>query len=97
MRKNIDDSECLISRVCRMENYFDLVKNALENDKTILYNDFEIKEMIQILNLYQKSGQWLKDFECDEREELPLELKRGVLSEDGLYNLLMEVEIELLI
>ena len=37
--------------------------------------------------------QWIKDFENDERGELPLDLKRGVLSEDGLYNLLSEVDI----
>ena len=36
------------------------------------------------------SGQWLKDFEADEKGKLPANLKRGVLSEDGLYNLLAE-------
>ena len=39
---------------------------------------------------YYESGQWLKDYEADERGELPRNLKRGVLSQDGLWNLLHE-------
>ena len=41
---------------------------------------------------YYTGGQWLADFEADQRGELPPELKRGVLSEDGLWNLLTNVE-----
>ena len=35
---------------------------------------------------------WQKDFEADEQGKLPESLKRGVLSEDGLWNLLEEVD-----
>ena len=38
------------------------------------------------------SGMWLLDYECDERGGLPSDLKRGVLSEDMLYNLLCDVK-----
>lgn len=41
---------------------------------------------------YYTGGQWLRDFEADQRGELPPDLKRGVLSEDGLWNLLTNVE-----
>ncbi len=34
------------------------------------------------------SKQWRKDFEADEQGLYPEDLKRGVLSEDGIYNLL---------
>ena len=37
---------------------------------------------------YYESGQWLNDYEADERGELPRDLKRGVLSQDGLWELL---------
>lgn len=37
---------------------------------------------------YYESGQWLQDYEADERGELPRDLKRGVLSQDGLWELL---------
>ena len=47
-----------------------------------------LREMVDNLNEYQRSGQWLKDFEADEAGLLPAGISRSVLSEDGLYNLL---------
>jgi hypothetical protein len=38
-----------------------------------------------------EDGQFLKDFEADERGELPKDMPRGVLSEDALYDLLEEI------
>ena len=39
---------------------------------------------------YYLGGQWLRDYEADERGELPPDLRRGILSQDGLWNLLTE-------
>ena len=41
---------------------------------------------------YYFGGQWLQDYQADERGELPVGLKRGVLSEDGVWNLIAELE-----
>ena len=40
---------------------------------------------------YYFGGQWLRDYEADERGELPADLKRGVLSQDGLWNLIEDL------
>ena len=40
------------------------------------------------LREYYENGQWLLDYEAAERGELPATLKRGVLSQDGLWDLL---------
>ena len=40
---------------------------------------------------YYTGGQWLRDYEADERGELPADLKRGVLSQDGLWNLIEDL------
>ena len=48
----------------------------------------ETGEISPELPAYYESGQWLKDYEADERGELPPTLKRGVLSQDGLWELL---------
>jgi hypothetical protein len=45
-------------------------------------------EDICILNEYMDSGEWLADFEADERGEISKTIPRGVLSEDALYNTL---------
>ena len=51
----------------------------------------EIKFKIAELENYQESGQWLLDYKYDESGKLPVDLKRGVLSQDGIYNLLSEM------
>lgn len=48
----------------------------------------DIKEKIKQLEAYYGSPEWKKDFADDEAGLLPKDLRRGVLSEDGIYNLL---------
>ena len=48
----------------------------------------ETGQVPQALLDYYTGGQWLRDYEADERGELPPDLKRGVLSQDGVWNLL---------
>lgn len=50
----------------------------------------ETGELPQELTDYYFGGQWLADYQADERGELPADLKRGVLSEDGVWNLLTQ-------
>ena len=52
----------------------------------------EAREDIAALKEYQESGQWLKDFEADEAKRIPEGTDRAVLSEDGLYNLLSNID-----
>ncbi len=84
--------QAIIKRIQQMELYFDDLVDVMRHCPKALYEDEAIQEKLQTLADYQESGQWLKDYEADERGELPRDLKRGVLSEDGLYNLLCEAE-----
>lgn len=59
--------------------------DALEK-KIEEYKEFQSE--IQKLEAYYTSQQWKEDFEMDEKGELPENLRRGILSEDGIYNLL---------
>ncbi len=75
-------------RIRQMEERFDRVsaaqkalEEALEAYKNSL-NDYKKLEN------YYIGGNWMKDYEADEAGKLPKDLKRGVLSEDGLYDLL---------
>ena len=46
-----------------------------------------VRKDIATLREYEESGLWLQDYEADERGELPLDLKRGVLGQDALDEL----------
>ena len=68
-------------RLRRIEHYERLYDEALMSRDG---------EALRALNEYLSSGLWLEDYEADERGELPPDLKRGVLSQDALYDLLTE-------
>lgn len=68
-----------IQRIQKMETIFELLLN----------NQGTNEQYIQLENYYH-SPLWLEDYQADSGGLLPKELKRGVLSEDGLYNFFEE-------
>ena len=52
----------------------------------------DVAEDVRALDAYYRGPLWRADFEADEAGELPADLLRGVLSEDGLYRVLTEYE-----
>jgi hypothetical protein len=73
----------LIARVQEMEERFDRLQAAVTNQE-VVGEDYEV------LREYMDSGRWRKDYEADEKGKLPAGMKRGVLSQDGLYDLLAD-------
>ena len=51
-------------------------------------NSKRFRQVVRELEAYYASNEWKEDFAAEEEGRLPQTLKRGVLSEDGLYNLL---------
>ena len=51
-------------------------------------------ELLKQLSDYYSSSAWKRDFTADEAGLLPHDLKRGVLSEDGIYDMLNEFNIK---
>ena len=84
--------EDILERVARMEQIFDEVRQALDRDPAAAKEDAVITEQLRQLSEYMESGMWLLDYESDERGELPADLKRGILSQDGLYDLLCRLD-----
>ena len=82
----------IVTRVKQMEQYLDEILSALDHCPDRLMSDAHLQECICALKDYYENGQWLRDYECDERGELPKDLKRGVLAEDTLYNLFAMIE-----
>ena len=82
----------IIDRVTKMESYLDSIRAAFDDAPMSVYENHEINEMLNVLIEYYESGLWLADYTRDENGELPVDLKRGVLSEDAVYNLLCDIE-----
>ena len=89
---NIFEEKEVVARVQKMETYLDDILAAKETDPDNFLNDQEIARKLRELIDYYENGQWLRDYECDERGELPRDLKRGVLAEDAVYDLLSEID-----
>lgn len=82
-----DSLEEAVARIRYMEECFDGLTDCWREDPAELSQG-----MLGLLRQYYEGGQWLRDFELDERELLPPDLKRGVLAEDAVYNFLAEVD-----
>ena len=75
-----------IERIKKYESYTDEATLLIRTDR----NSDRLKYLISELEAYYESVKWRKDFENDEAGLLPKKLKRGVLSEDGINDLLDE-------
>ena len=78
-----------IKRVAAMEALYDEAKAAVDEFSASFERFLDAQSMIRELEVYCY-GEWTGDFEADEAGELPKDMKRGVLSEDALYDLFEE-------
>ena len=79
-----------IERIRQMELRMERAAKAVMELSAALDNYESVQEDIAALEQYYGSEAWKQDFADDEAELLPEELKRGVLSEDGIWNLLSD-------
>ena len=84
-------NEYILQRIAAMEAAFDRTAEAVKALEAALDAYETAKVDIDRLTDYLDSGAWREDFEADEAGLVPGELKRGVLSEDALYNLLGDI------
>ena len=61
-----------IARIQQMETYFDKVSAIFYTKPERIKRDVEIEEILKELKQYFESGQWLADYESDERGSLLL-------------------------
>ena len=73
-----------VARIRSMEQSFDALQRTPPDTE-------EFRSLLQLLTRYLESGQWLRDYELDEQGLLPEDLKRGVLSQDALFDFLERI------
>ena len=86
-----EDSICDLLQIERIKWMEQRFNNALAGIKDESAASLKaIKEDVLELSKYYGSELWKLDFAADEAGNLPSDLKRGVLSEDGIWNLLSD-------
>lgn len=77
-----------IERIAYMEEILNEASEAASALHWALERYQALKPRIMELEAYYTSPQWMKDYADDEAGKLPAGLKRGVLSEDAVHDLL---------
>ena len=77
-----------IERIQKMEERFNHASAAVKQLSEAVEEYAEAQSALNELSDYLSSKEWKKDFAADEKGMLPPDLKRGVLSEDAIFNLL---------
>ena len=75
-------------RVTKYEHILDRAQQTAAQLESALRAYEEIQDEVKALETYYAGPEWKEDFAADEQGMFPDTLKRGVLSEDAVYNLL---------
>jgi hypothetical protein len=79
-----------LERIKKMEQHLNRASAAVMDLSAALDKYVEAQESMAALSEYYGGDDWKQDFADDEAGRLPADLKRGVLSEDGVWNLLSD-------
>ena len=77
-----------LERIRHYEAVLDGIAPVLAELETAMDRFDSIQEDVRALSEYYGSEAWNEDLAADEAGRLPSDLKRGVLSEDGIYDVL---------
>ena len=83
--------EDIVGEISRMETLLDTLYQRVSEDPGVVRDD-GFQESLRQLIQYYEDGRWQFHYRMDEMGLLPRDLKRGVLSEDGVYNFLSDLE-----
>lgn len=79
-----------IDRIQTMEEKFDRACATVANLDEAMEKFRAVMPEIEELIAYYESEDWQTDFDADAQGQLPPALKRGVLSQDGIFDLLTD-------
>lgn len=86
-KKDIDEN---ILRITSMEEKSDeFEKSIIQLKKAFIEYNHKRSEFEKVIEYYH-SKQYIEDLELDDKKIIPQNLKRGVLSQDYIYNLIYE-------
>ena len=80
-----------INRIRNMESVFDFLQKMVKEKSVSVCSEDWFRIHLNNLQDYYENGLWLSDYELDEKGMIPSDLKRGILSQDGFYNFLTDI------
>lgn len=86
--ENVENEDLNVHRINQMEEILDTANQKMDALEKSIAEFKAYQTKIRELEAYYTSPEWKADFAMDEAGKLPKELKRGVLSEDGICNVL---------
>ena len=81
-----------VERIEHYESIYQQMQDALADMEKAFRTWADLQPQMAELENYYTGPFWKQDYAADEAGELPAELKRGILSEDGIYNLISDNE-----
>lgn len=79
-----------IERIKQMEKSLEESSKAIKK-MLLALDEYEAAQgALKKICDYYSSANWIKDYEADEEGKLPKSLKRGVLAQDTIYDLLQD-------
>lgn len=85
-------NQAQIERIREMEAAFHEAAACVDELQKALDRFEAVLPKMKALTGYYESSLWLKDYEDDETGKIPSDLPRGVLSQDGVYHLLTDIQ-----
>ena len=79
-----------IERIKKMEQILDEATSAVSELANALEKYRASISSLKALSSYYEGGAWFADYNDDQAGKIPHDLKRGVLSEDAVWNLLSD-------
>ena len=83
--------EDIINRIKNMESVFDFLQKMVAEKSVSVCKEDWFRIHLDNLLAYYEGGQWLADYTLDEQGVIPADIKRGILSQDGFYDFLAEI------
>ncbi len=80
-----------LQRIAEMEQIYDRCRAAMDAMLSAAEEYLAVRQIMQALTDYYESPQWLADFDADSKGQIPQDMKRGILAEDTIYDLLTDI------
>ncbi len=87
---NMDSKEAAIARVARMEEVYDSCSQAMAALIEAAGQYLAREQDLRALEGYYTGPEWIKDHDAERQDFFPKDMKRGILTEDAIWDLLTD-------